>query len=384
MSVQAILTADNHLDPTAVNFGPNRFQRRRDHLQCFEEAVEYAKKERPDLFFMGGDVFDSIRPSNATRATVMNLFRSLHMSGIRIFVVSGHHDTPKSIEEGVSPLAVYGNSGYVHFFRNPSEPEAVILDIKGTKVSLVGISHNPLHGPGEDPLSNLSLKPEGQFNILLTHYPIQGFGGWIGDEPVIRPSSIPEVFQLVVVGHFHNYQTKKVGRTEIIYPGSTERVSFTEESEDKGFVWLEFDDKDVTLKEFVKTHARPHKTLRVEFPTGRNPVDKIKEEVKKLFDPELVLRIRLHGKVTVDNLASYRRPEILSACQGKVFHCFVEEDELTIQSPEVSEPLPRTTPLQELERYFRQLIKDANPEEKTILQKALEISQTRLQEAGAW
>ncbi len=384
MSIKAILTADNHLDPTAVNFGADRFQRKLDHLRCFEEVVEYAEKERPDILLICGDIFDSIRPSNATRALVMRFFRSLKEKRIHIFVVSGHHDTPKSIEEGASPLAVYGNSGYAHFFQNPSEPETVTLDINGTRVDIVGVSHNPLCEPGEDPLSNFNLKPKGQFNILLTHYPVQGFGGWIGNEPVIRPSSIPNDFSLIAAGHFHNYQSKKIDQTQIIYPGSTERTSFAEEDDEKGFVWLEFDNKSVISKEFIKTSARPHKTLRIEFPVERNPLERIKEEASKIFDTDLILRVRLYGKVTVDSLSAYRRPEILKFCQGKVFHCFVEEDELTVQSPEASETLPRTTPLQELERQFRQMIEDANSDERSILQQALQISQARLQEAGAW
>lgn len=382
MTVQAILTADNHLDPTAVNFGPRRFDRREDHLHCFTEVMEYAKKERPDIVLIGGDVFDTIRPSNATRAKVMNLFRSLYEANIKIFVVSGHHDTPRSIEEGASPLAVYGNSGYIHFFENPSEPECVTLEVDGNKISILGLSHNPLHQAGEDPMSKLQVKPEGRFNILLTHSPIQGFGGWIGNEPVIRTSSIPEGFQLVVAGHFHNHQSKKFGGTEIVYPGSTERASFAEEEEDKGFVWLEFN-KDVLSKEFMKTSARPHRTLRVEFPS-ENPIETIKEEVKKLVDPELVLRIRLFGKATLENLSSYKRAAILSFCQDKFFHSFVEEDEVSVQSTNTLEPLVRTTPLQEIERHFRQLMEGSGQQEKAIVEEALQLSKAKLQEAGAW
>jgi len=386
MTVQAILTADNHLDPIAANFGPNRMRRREDHLRCFKEVAEYALKERPDLLLIGGDLFDSVKPSNATRAAVMEAFKSIHEAGVRILAVGGHHDTPKSAEEGASPLAVYGNSGHIRFFKDPSEPERESLEVGGLKVTVTGLGHNPLLEPGQDPLSGLegSLRPDGQFNILLLHYPIRGFGGWVGEEPIIDPSSIPRAFQLVVAGHFHTHQSKRIGEVEVIYPGSTERVTFAEEAEDKGFVWLEFGRDGIVSKEFIKTSARPYRTVEVDFPRGGDPMELIKGAVEGALDPEVVLRVKIKGRATAEALASYRRPEILSFCQGRVFHCFVYEDELEILSPEAPEPLPRTTPLQELERHFRRLIEGAGPDERPILEEALALSRARLQEAGAW
>ncbi|MEM2882669.1 MAG: DNA repair exonuclease [Candidatus Bathyarchaeia archaeon] len=383
MSAQLVLTADNHLDPVAAGFGPNRMRRREDHLRCFEEVAEFALMERPDLLLIGGDLFDSVKPSNATRAAVMRIIKSLHEAGIRVLAVGGHHDTPKSVEEGASPLAVYGDSGHMRFFKDPM-PEAESLDIDGLAVSVIGLGHNPLLGPGQDPLSGLDLRPGGQVNILLMHYPIQGFGGWVGEEPIVSPSSIPRAFQLVASGHFHNHQSKRIGGVEAIYPGSTERVSFAEEAEEKGFVWLELGRDGVASKEFLRTSARPYRTVEVDFPSSGDPMERIKGEIEGALDPEAVLRVKLKGRVAAEALASYRRPEILSFCQGRAFHCFVDEGDLEILSPEAPEPLPRTTPLQELERCFRALMGAAGPEERPILEEALALSRARLQEAGAW
>jgi DNA repair exonuclease SbcCD nuclease subunit len=386
LSVQAILTADNHLDPTAAGFGPNRMRRREDHLRCFMEVAEYALRERPDLLLIGGDLFDSVKPSNATRAAVMEAFKSLNEAGIRVLAVGGHHDTPRSVEEGASPLAVYGNSGHIRFFKDPIEPGRESLEVEGLRVTVVGLGHNPLLGPGQDPLSMLepTLRPDGQFNILLMHYPIEGFGGWVGEEPIVRPSSIPQGFQLVVAGHFHNHQSKRIGKAEVLYPGSTERASFAEEAEEKGFVWMEFDRGGIVSKDFIRTSARPYRTVEVDFPSSGDPMERIKGAVVGALDPEVVLRVRIRGRATAGALASYRRPEILSFCQGKAFHCFVDEGDLEIISPEAPEPLPRTTPLRELERHFRRLIEGAGPDERPILEEALELSRSKLQEAGAW
>lgn len=384
MTVRAILTADNHLDATSLLFGRDRFQRKRDYLKCFEEVIDYAKKEKPELFLMGGDLFDIMRPSNSVRAAVMNDLRALTEHGVKVFAVSGHHDTPKSIEEGASPLAVYGKSGYMHYFENPSSPETVTMKLNSCLTSITGVGHNPLHGEGNDPLAALKSKLDADFNIVLAHAPVQGFEGWTGDEPAIKTASIPKEMDLLVVGHFHNHQSKKVGRAEVIYPGSTERVDFAEEGQEKGFVWVEFDKGGLLSKKFIKTDARPYETVEIQFPDTSEPLKSLKEQVAKHLDKETVLRIKIRGVATPISLTGYRRSELVSFCEGKVFHCFVNEDDLVVQAAERPSAGARATPLQELEAYFKKQMEAANEEDRAILTEALRLSQAKLQEAGAW
>jgi exonuclease SbcD len=346
--------------------------------------VDYARKEKPELLLIGGDLFDIMRPGNYARAAAMEDFRLLHEAGVKVFAVGGHHDTPRSIEEGTSPLAVYGNSGFIHYFSNPSSPEMVTLDYHGFNVTITGVGHNPLHDSGTDPIDAVPKELKGDYNIVIAHSPVQGFSGWTGDEPVIKPSSIPKQVNLLAVGHFHNHQSRKVGNTEIIYPGSTERVDFAEEPDEKGFVWVEFE-KDGTLrKEFKKTSARRYKTVRIEFPNSPNPIGVLKSELQKHFESESVIRIKLFGSVSTINLAGYRRSELLSSAQGNVFHCFIDEEELAVDPPEVRDIGPRTSPLAELDSYFEGRIKSAKQDEKDILREALQLSRSKLTEAGAW
>jgi exonuclease SbcD len=384
LNVRAIITADNHLDPTALNFGPDRFERKKDHLKCFEEMVDYATKERPELLLIGGDLFDIMRPGNYARAAVMRDFRSLYDAGVKVFAVSGHHDTPRSMEEGTSPLAVYGNSGFIHYFQNPSAPETVTLDYKGFKVSVTGVGHNPLHEFGNDPVNAVPRELPGDFNIVIAHAPVQGFVGWTGDEPMIKPSAIPSKVNLLAVGHFHNHQEKRSGNTKIVYPGSTERVDFAEEADEKGFVWAEFQKDGSISTDFVKTSARKYKTVSINFPNVPKPLDELKAKMEESFDSQAVLRVKLLGKVDPVNLSGYRRSELLTYAQGKVFHCFVDEEELEIQAPEAGDVGQRTTLLGELEAHFERKIKEAIGEQKEVLREAFQLSRSKLQEAGAW
>jgi exonuclease SbcD len=384
MSIQLLLSSDNHLDPPATSFGPKRFERRKDHLGCFEEMIEYAKRNRPDFLLLAGDVFDTIRPGNSIRARVMDDFKALHDFGIRTLAVSGDHDTPKTVEEGSSPLAVYGNSGYVHFFQDTNDVGYRQFSIDGLSVEVGGLSRNPHLRPREDPLSGTHMAFGGDLNILLTHYPVEGFVGYSGDDPIIRLSSIPLDCQLIGVGHFHSYQTKDLQHSMIIYPGSSERASFQEEKEEKGFVWVELSKEGVINKEHVKTSARRFETLDANFPHDKSPMEVLKKTLDEARNPEAVLRLRLRGRVTADQLAAYRRSELLLHGEGHFFHLSVDESELEIESPEPLSALPRTTPLEELRRHFATAIAGATEGEKEILEEALKLSQAKLEDAGAW
>src|SRR2546425_942944 len=119
MTVHVLLTADNHLDPSAVQYGPRRFERKRDFQHSFNVLVNFALENRPDLFLIGGDFYDGILPGNPTRAYVAEQFKRLHEKEIKIVLVSGHHDTPRSIEQGVSPLSVHAKTGHVYFLQDP-------------------------------------------------------------------------------------------------------------------------------------------------------------------------------------------------------------------------------------------------------------------------
>jgi exonuclease SbcD len=382
--VQILLTADNHLDPPASSFGPRRFERRRDHLRCFEEVIEYAIDNHPDFLLFAGDLFDTIRPGNSVRARVMEGLKTVHDLGVRVLAVSGDHDTPKVAEEGSSPLAVYGNSGYVHFFQDPSKFSFRRYSVGGLNVDVGGLSRNPLLRSDEDPLVRTAARFDGDVNILLTHYPVEGFVGYARDDPIIRLSSVPSNCHLVCVGHFHSYQTKELQHTTIIYPGSTERASFQEENEEKGFAWIELDKEGVVSREHIKTSARPFKTIDAFFPEDPSPMNLLEQVLDESRNPEVAVRLRLKGRVTIEQLSKYRRSELILHSEGKFFHLSVDESELEIESPEPIQALPRTTPLEELRRHFAGAIESAVGEEKEILEEALRICQAKLEEAGAW
>jgi len=386
LSVQVLLTADNHLDISAAMYGPKRFDRKEDFARCFEATVEYALKEKPDIYLICGDLYDSVVPRNPPRSLMMRHFRALAEKGIKVFLISGHHDTARSLEQGASPLSLYGESGYAHFFSDFLQSESSLFEKSGLKVQVSGVSFNPNLSVNEDPLASMRFeKPKGDVNIFMLHYPIEGFKGVYSlTEPTIRVSHLPSGYQLVAAGHIHRHQKNIFGDTVVIYPGSTERVSFLEEGEKKGFVWLELDKSGIISDEFIETPARELRTWEFNIPSSGDVNRILQDELLKAVDPELILRVKLVGDMSLKLLETYKRPALLSQFQDNFFALEFDEREMEIEAYEPVEALPRTTPLEELKRYFESIMAKASEQERMELQEALMKSISMLQEAGAW
>jgi len=381
MTIQVLLTADNHLDPSAVQYGPKRFERKRDFQRCFETLVNFALENRPDLLLVGGDFYDTILPGNPARAFVAEQFKHLCEKDIKILLVSGHHDTPRSIEQGVSPLTVHAKSGHVIFFHDQT-PRSKKLDTSQTTVNVTGLSLNPTLTSDQDPLESVQLPHDADVNIFLTHYPVEGFEGYFGQETHIATSSVPQGYQLFATGHLHHRQKRTVNGTPVIYPGSTERASFQEENEKKGFVWLELDKTGIIHEEFHQTPARPMETLRHHVASEGSLTRQIQDALEKRADTEKILRVLVSGRVTLEQLSTYKRSALLSYGQDRFFHLEFDEEGLNVLAQEPLESLPKTTPLQELDRTFRDLLEKAKEEEKPLVHEAWKLTSSKLQEEG--
>lgn len=381
MTVQVLLTADNHLDPSAVQYGPKRFERKRDFQRCFETLANFALDNKPDILLIGGDFYDGILPGNPTRAFVAEQLKRLHEKNIKTILVSGHHDTPRSAEQGASPLAVHARTGHVYFIQEQT-PTSKKLHFANETVNVTGMSLNPSLPPDVDPLSDQMIPHDGDINIFLTHYPIESFEGYFGQETHIQKSSIPRDYQLFASGHLHRHQSKTINGTPVIYPGSTERTSFNEEGERKGFVWLELDKTGLLQQEFHSLPARPMETLDYRVSGEASLTRQIQDALEKRIDDQKILRVRISGKVTLDQLSTYKRSALYTFSQDKFFHVEFDENQLNVLTMVPLESLPKTTPLQELDRTFQNLLTKSSDQDRPLVQEAWTLTVSKLQEEG--
>ena len=386
--VRIMHVADVHLDPTFRYLGPKERERRRDFLSAFNYVVRKVLELKPDALLVAGDLYDRVNPRNPARVQVIRAFRRIHSEGVRIFVIGGNHDTPRSVEEGASPLHELDAAGYARFFSKVSEADAETFEVEGYRVCVSGASYNHALLCEVDPLEVIKLPSEGDVNIAMLHYnyaPARVPPMWRA--PTIKETSVPRDIHYLALGHYHRRYEARVGITHVVYPGGTERRTFAEEGEPKGFAYVELSEEGVQKLSFIETRPRPLKTVEVTL-TERtlDPVREVVERAIKYSEPEAILRLRIKGRLPLDKLTRYSRDEILERVEGSFFHVVVEDRglEYALELPEL-EGVEELSPLRLYEEYLGAFIeREGDESKKRLLEEALRVGRRLLEEVGAW
>ncbi len=196
-------------------------QREADTALAFRQAVDGVLAARPDAVIVAGDLFHSVRPTNAAIVFAFQQFQRIRaaLPDAPIVLIAGNHDTPRSTETG-SILRLFDELGVdvaTHEARRFSYPR---LDL-----SVLAVPHEALVR-AERPL----LRPDGsaRYEVLVAHGEVDGvfpsdrstveYGG-----AHVRPDEFgPGEWSYVAFGHYH--VRTELG-TRAWYCGSLEYVS---------------------------------------------------------------------------------------------------------------------------------------------------------------
>ncbi|HXG97219.1 MAG TPA: DNA repair exonuclease [Gemmatimonadales bacterium] len=193
-------------------------QREVDVAEVFKRAVDDLLEQKPALIVIAGDLFHSVRPTNAA---ILYCFR--HLQRLRtglpdtpIIVIAGEHDTPRSTETG-SILRLYEALGVeiaVEAARRIVFPK---LDCAVLAVPQQALAR----------ADRPALRPEPggpTLNVLVTHGVYGGLGeerGTVeyGGAELSRELLAPEKWDYIALGHYHTAQSVA---TNAWYSGSLE------------------------------------------------------------------------------------------------------------------------------------------------------------------
>jgi predicted phosphodiesterase len=275
--VRVVVTADNHLSAYTPKLSPQRLSERRQRLRhAFRCVVDEAIARGAHLFIQAGDLFDSTEPRNLEREFVAAQLARLRDAGVRVFAVSGNHDTPRQRTEhgGASPQGVYAELGGLHYFTESHRILPVSVAAGGLNLAVAGLSVNPGAAPGGDPLDSVQLDdPQGalaqaDLGILTLHAMIEGHGFPGEDESIVRRASLEQLsgFKLVVAGHVHAYRRFVIGDKTVVVCGPTERMEFGEAEGAPGFAYLELSPAGVHHAEHVAIPPQPRHVVTVRTP----------------------------------------------------------------------------------------------------------------------
>lgn len=197
-------------------------QREADVAGAFRRAVDELIATAPDIVVVAGDLFNSVRPTNAAILHSFGQFRRLReaLPAVPVVIVAGNHDTPRSVETGTI-LRLFEALGGVHVVSE--QPRDIVFEELDLSVTCVP------HGAWMvDPRPTLAPPHGARFRVAVTHGEIAGvlprdagtveYGG-----AVLEPDELnADRWDYVALGHYH---VAHQVRENAWYSGALEYVS---------------------------------------------------------------------------------------------------------------------------------------------------------------
>lgn len=321
-----------------------------DFLSAMDEAVSYAIENEIDLVLFAGDAYKSRDPSQTHQREFAKRINRLSGADIPVFLTVGNHDLPHIANRATS-LEIFPTLN-VKNVTVAQTLETHLIHTKSGDVQVVGLpwirigqfmareetrdmSMEEIKQSVENRLTSLLEQEVESLNsalpsVLCAHVNISGAktaserSMMLGNDHLLSLGTvaIPE-FDYVALGNIHKYQVL-THTPPVIYAGSIERVDFSEEKEDKGFVVIEIDSlkpsgQKALSYSFVPVHARPMITFDVSPNVNQDPtqaaLDAINKQTSKLS--KAIVRFRIHMNSEQEPL--FYEPTVRQALSG-CFH----------------------------------------------------------------
>ena len=248
-----------------------------DFIAALDQVVDYALENRVDLVLFCGDAYKSREPSQTQQREFAKRINQLSSNGIPIFLLIGNHDLPNAIGRATSTeifdtLAVKNvyvsnrpdiyqiptNSGTIQIASLPWLRRSTLLSKEETK----NLNFEQINQQLQQVLTNIiatnaeKLDPKLP-SILAAHVWVSSAqvgserSMTIGQEHMLLLSNVANpAFDYIALGHIHKHQVLSQN-PPVVYPGSLERLDFSEEEDDKGFYLVEIEPDKETGKRRV-------------------------------------------------------------------------------------------------------------------------------------
>ena len=205
-------------------------QREVDVSRAFQEAVTRMIALKPELVVIAGDLFHSVRPSNAVLTFCFRQIKRLSR-GIEapIIITGGNHEAPKRADTG-SVLQLLTEIEHVYV----ADAGRTVFSFPEMDLSVCCLPHTAIESLKETPLR---ADDNRSYNILVAHAQVNN--GWVSDfggAEVDLKALAPHEWDYIALGHVHVYQA--VG-SQAVYSGAIEHTAnniWSEAQDLKGFV----------------------------------------------------------------------------------------------------------------------------------------------------
>jgi DNA repair protein SbcD/Mre11 len=283
--------------------------RLQDFVKSMSLCIDRAIAEPVDLVMFGGDAFPDATPPPYIQEAFAAQFRRLVDCQIPLILLVGNHDQHAQGQGGASlsiyrtlgvPGVIVGDRIATHRISTASgEIQILTMPWINRSALLTRPESEKLSLPELNSLLLSRLEPalEGEIRkldpalptILLGHLMVDN--AKLGAEKLLavgRGFTVPlgmltrDCFDYVALGHVHRHQNlNKANNPPVVYPGSIERVDFSEEKEEKGYIHISLNPAIDAARgfqaewEFCPLPVRPFRTISVDATEAEDPQSKI-------------------------------------------------------------------------------------------------------------
>lgn len=374
-----------HINPeTGLNTRLEDFVKTLGH--CIDRAIEEA-----DLVLFGGDAFPDATPPPYVQQAFARQFHRLAAANIPTILLVGNHDLHSQGTGGAS-LSIYRTLAVPGFIVGDSI-ETYHIQTKNGEIQVITLpwltrstllTRPETEGRSMAEVNTMlidRLNPvlEGEIRKLDPDLPTVLLGHLMADRAnlgaerflaVGKGFTLPmslltrEEFDYVALGHVHKHQNlNPFNNPPVIYPGSIERVDFSEEKEDKGYVLIEIK-KGEAKWDFCPVPARPFCTINIDVSQTENPTETILKTIAKKEIEDSV--VRLIYKLRSDQIEEIDTKSIQEALKIAHTHTITPELVSQLARPRLPELGANNSldPLDALKTYLgnREDLKDLSSE----------------------
>lgn len=248
-----------HLSDLHLGKRVNEYSMLEDQRYILGEILRIVGEEGPDGVLIAGDVYDKSVPSAEAVTLLDDFLVALARQKVRVFVISGNHDSPERMAFGGRLMAGSGVH-LVPVYHGKTEP-CTLTDQYGS----VDLYLLPFLKPSQvrqcfpqqeiatytdamaAAIGAMEVDPSRR-NVLVTHQFVTGAARCDSEEISVGGSDNVDVsvfapFDYVALGHIHGPQ--RVGRDTVRYCGTPLKYSFSEAAQQKSVTVVELGEKGV-------------------------------------------------------------------------------------------------------------------------------------------
>lgn len=263
-------------------------------IEIFRQSASKVKRLGLNVLYHAGDFFDSRKFQRlSTLKAAIEIFQIVENEGIELRIIPGNHDKADYKSEE-SYLDVFSRYDCVKLITTSGYYDHGDVRVHMIPFFCEKTTYSKYLG---EAIENIDKSKK---NVLLTHIAIDGVKNNDGStmEGTVVAEKLTDIFDLILVGHYHNYQEMKNGK--IIYIGSTHQHNYGEDLR-KGLTIL-YDDLSIE-QESLRT-----KVFNViEIDLNDVPSDQVDDLVEKYKVCDDNVRFKFTGpKEKVDSIDKNR------------------------------------------------------------------------------